>query len=84
MAVKSCPTCGRDDTGERDFCPGCGSYLRWDEDPAEADTAVLTPATVSEPRREPASTALERVPPAPTGEVVMGPLVCLRTVRPKC
>ena len=73
MAVKSCPTCGRDDTGERDFCPGCGSYLRWDEDPEQADTAVLTPASDSELRREPTSTALEPVPPAATDEVVMAP-----------
>ena len=70
---KSCPTCGRDDTGERDFCPGCGSYLRWDEDPEQADTAVLTPASDSELRREPTSTALEPVPPAATDEVVMAP-----------
>lgn len=73
MAVKSCPTCGRDDTGERDFCPGCGSYLRWDEDPADADTAVLTPASDSEREREPTSTALEPVKPAATDEVVMVP-----------
>ena len=73
MAVKSCPTCGRDDTGERDFCPNCGSYLRWDEDPEQADTAVLTPASDSEPQREPASTALEPVAPAPVDEVVMAP-----------
>jgi hypothetical protein len=77
MAVKSCPTCGRDDTGERDFCAGCGSYLRWEEDPEDTDTAVLTPATDVEPRREPASTAstaLERVPTAVPSEVEMAPV----------
>src|SRR5918911_5682936 len=41
--MATCPNCGQADLGERDFCTACGAYLRWDENPAETDTAVLTP-----------------------------------------
>jgi hypothetical protein len=40
--VTICTSCGLENTGEHDFCQGCKAYLRWDEDPADADTAVLT------------------------------------------
>lgn len=34
---RACPVCGLPDGGKRDFCSGCGGYLRWDDDrePAE-------------------------------------------------
>ena len=41
--MATCPNCGQADLGERDFCTACGAYLRWDENTAETDTAVLTP-----------------------------------------
>lgn len=70
MTVKSCPTCGLEDAGDRDFCGGCGSYLRWEEDPETTDTAVLTPATDEEPEATPM--ALE--PLARREEVAMTPI----------
>jgi hypothetical protein len=41
--VTICTSCGLDNTDDHDFCSECKAYLRWDEDPADADTAVLTP-----------------------------------------
>jgi hypothetical protein len=41
--VTTCTSCGLENTDDHDFCTECKSYLRWDEDPDEADTAVLTP-----------------------------------------
>jgi hypothetical protein len=41
--VTTCTSCGLENTDDHDFCTQCKAYLRWDEDPADADTAVLTP-----------------------------------------
>lgn len=41
--MATCLECGHADPEDRDFCTACGAYLRWDEDPDESDTAVLTP-----------------------------------------
>src|SRR3954463_16410903 len=57
-ALTSCPACGHEDRGERDFCDACGAYLRWSDDPAEADTTVLEPVTDELP-------IARRVPPPP-------------------
>jgi hypothetical protein len=40
--VTICTSCGLENTDDHDFCKSCKAYLRWDEDPADADTAVLT------------------------------------------
>ncbi len=45
--TRRCPTCGRPDTELRDFCEGCGEYLRWD---ATAEHAPRPePPTVEQP-----------------------------------
>ena len=41
--MTTCSSCGLENTDDHDFCTECRAYLRWDEDPEEADTAVLTP-----------------------------------------
>ena len=41
--MATCLECGHADPEDRDFCVACGAYLRWDEDPEDTDTAVLTP-----------------------------------------
>jgi hypothetical protein len=51
--MATCLECGHADPEDRDFCVACGAYLRWDEDPEDTDTAVLTPlddATEAETR----------------------------------
>lgn len=59
--MSSCPNCGHVDAEDHDFCRSCGTYLRWDETPDEAKTAVLelvqlpseTLATFQEPHPAP-------------------------------
>lgn len=79
--MSSCPSCGHVDDQEHDFCRNCGTYLRWDETPDEAKTAVLelvelpseTLATFQEPHlapspvNRPAMRAPEPVEQAATG-----------------
>jgi hypothetical protein len=72
--VTTCTSCGLENTDDHDFCTECRAYLRWDEDPEDADTAVLTsdephddlmpPTVVMAP--EPAAPAtLAEPPPSP-------------------
>jgi hypothetical protein len=38
-ATRVCPTCGHPDTDRQDFCPGCGEYLRWENNTEERPAA---------------------------------------------
>jgi hypothetical protein len=66
--VTTCTSCGLENTDDHDFCTDCKSYLRWDEDLDDADTAVLTPdepGTDARPDPLPPTVVMAPEPAAP-------------------
>ena len=77
--MSACPSCGFENPENRDFCPKCGSYTRWD--PTVHVAAVRPAAPDPEQEQTPGQEPEEEPPPILTGvpaAVAEGVIVTVR------
>jgi zinc-ribbon domain len=76
---RNCPSCGRENADDVDFCESCGSYLRWEPTraatPAVAPPAPQTPPAPAQPEQpaQPAAPPQQPAQPAPPPQQVQAP-----------
>ncbi|HMG98709.1 MAG TPA: zinc-ribbon domain-containing protein, partial [Gaiellales bacterium] len=70
--MSACPSCGFENPENRDFCPKCGSYTRWDPTVHVAAVRPSTPdAEQKDQEEEPPAPILTGVPAAVAEGVIV-------------